>query len=174
MALGLTLALVAWAVHESLFLWLLPITLGLVFAVPLSWLSGGIRRGRAFAVLGLLRSPEEKRPAAVLARLDEALQRQPPRGEEDALARLACDPALLAWHRAQLAPAQRRPTLADFNASAVTAAWKAEHAATLGELSQCLTPAEALALINQPAGLDRLESLRDGEQPPNLGAPVRN
>ena len=174
MALGLTLALVAWAVHESLFLWLLPITLGLVFAVALSWISGGIRRGKVFAVLGLLRSPEEKRPAAVLARLDEALQRQPPRGEEDALARLACDPALLAWHRAQLAPAQRRPTLADFNASAVTAAWKAEHAATLGELSQCLTPAEALALINQPAGLDRLESLRDGEQPPNLGAPVRN
>jgi len=51
---------------------------------------------------------------------------------------------------------------------------KIDDAVELDELSQWLTPAEALALINQPTGLDRLESLRDGAQPPNLGAPVRN
>jgi membrane glycosyltransferase len=174
MLLGITLALIAWAVHEALFLWLLPITLGLVLAVPLSWVSGGIRRGKIFAALGLLRSPEEKRPAPVLARLHAELERQPVLGVEKALTRLAEDPSLLAWHRAQLDPATGRPSLTDFNAAWVTAAWKAEHATTVDDLMRWLDPAETLALINRPSGLDRLESLRDS--PPSLvaDAPIRN
>ena len=164
MLLGVTLALVAWAVHETLFLWLLPITLGLVFAVPLSWISGGTRRGKVFAALGLLRSPEEKRPAEVLARLEAELQRQPVPGEENALTRLARDPSLLEWHRAQLAPAKEIPSLADFHGPAVTAAWKAAHATTLDELCRWLDPAETLALINRPSGLDQIQSLRAGNR----------
>jgi membrane glycosyltransferase len=174
MLLGVALALVAWAVHAPLFLWLLPITLGLVLAVPLSWISGGVRRGKLFAALGLLRAPEEKRPAPVLARLQAELERQPAMSDEKALTRLAENPALLAWHRAQLAAAMGRPTLADFNAAAVTAAWKAEHAATVDELCHWLDPAETLALINRPNGLDRLEALRDSQPSLAVEGPIRN
>jgi membrane glycosyltransferase len=161
---GVTLALIAWLVNEYLFYWLLPITLGLVFAVPLSWASGGGRGSRFLARLGLLRAPDEKRPAPVLARLRGELERLPERGDEAALRRLARDPLLLAWHRAQLAPARTNPALADFNAAAVTANWKAEHADSLDELCHWLEPAETLALINRPSGLDLLESLQDRER----------
>ncbi len=160
MALGVVLALIAWTVTESLFYWLLPITLGLAFAIPLSWISGGTRRGQVFASLGLLRAPEEKPPAPVLARLQAELERLPGQGNEPALRRLVCDPPLLAWHRAQLARRNARPSLADFDAATVTAAWKVEHATTLDELVQWLGPAETLALISQPDGLDRLDTLR--------------
>jgi len=161
MLFGAALALIAWTLNEALFYWLLPITLGLVLAIPLSWISGGTGRGKLFASLGLLRAPEEKQPAAVLARLQAALEELPGHRNEPALKRLARDSSLLAWHRAQLAPATAGPTLADFNAAAVTAAWKVEHATSLDELCQWLNPAETLALINQPTGLDRLQSLAD-------------
>lgn len=159
MLFGVALALTAWAVNTALFYWLLPITLGLVLAAPLSWMSGGAGRGKIFASLGLLRAPEEKRPAPVLARLQAELGRQPADSEQTALRRLVRDPSLLAWHRAQLAPAKASPALADFNAAGVTGAWKAEHAADLDELCRWLTPAETLALINQPGGLDQLHAL---------------
>ncbi|NGP54509.1 glucans biosynthesis glucosyltransferase MdoH [Thioalkalivibrio sp. XN8] len=158
---GATLALIAWSVDEYLFYWLLPITLGLVLAVPLSWVSGGAGRGRIFARLGLLRAPEEKQPAPVLARLQDELGAMPDPGEEPALRRLARDRGLLAWHRAQLASTPARPALADFNAPAVTAGWKAEHAATLDELGHWLNPAETLALINRPSGLEQIQQLGD-------------
>jgi len=162
MLVGAAVALVAWTVHESLFYWLMPITLGLVFAAPLSWVSGGIRRGRGFAALGLLRAPEEKHPAPVLLELRSALEQLPAQDEEKALRRLAQDDSLLAWHRAQLARAPARPSPANFDAAAVTATWKVEHAADLDELCNWLGPAETLALINQRRGLDRLQSLLDG------------
>jgi len=167
MLMGVTLALIAWTVNAPLFYWLLPITLGLVLAVPLSWASGGFRRGKIFASLGLLRAPEEKRAAPVLARLQAELEKLPGQSDETALSRLVQDPSLLAWHRAQLAPATHRPTVRCFNAAAVTAAWKAEHAATLDELGRTLDSAETLALINQPAGLDRIQLL--GEREPSSG-----
>lgn len=162
MLVGITLALIAWIVNEALFYWLLPITLGMVFAMPLSWASGGARRGRVFSRLGLLRAPDEKHPAPTLVRLQAELDRVPAPGAMPALQRLARDPALLAWHRAQLTPAARNPTLDDFNSAAVTAHWKADHAASLEELCRRLEPAEALALAGTPAGLARLESLAGG------------
>ncbi len=156
---GIALALVAWLVNDALFLWLLPITLGMVFSAPLSQLSGGAGRGRVFAALGLLRAPEEKNPAPVLVRLQAELEKLPGHTEESGLMRLANDPALLAWHRAQLAGTGTSPKLANFNAPAVTAAWKVEHATSLAELCQWLDAAESLALLSQPTELDRIKAL---------------
>jgi len=85
MLFGVALALIAWTLNEALFYWLLPITLGLVLAIPLSWISGGTGRGKLFASLGLLRAPEEKQPAAVLARLQAALEELPGHRNEPAL-----------------------------------------------------------------------------------------
>ncbi|MDO8861633.1 glucans biosynthesis glucosyltransferase MdoH [Haliea sp. E1-2-M8] len=160
MLFGAALALLAWEMSEPLFYWLLPITLGLMLAVPLSWVSGGGRRGRLFTLLGLLRAPEEKRPAPVLARMHIELEHLAGTDDRDALSLLLGNPELLAWHRAQLAPASTKPLLADFNAAAVTAAWKAEHATSVEELLHRLEPAETLALLSQPGGLERLQALK--------------
>ncbi|MFN2330233.1 MAG: hypothetical protein ABR612_15095, partial [Chromatocurvus sp.] len=130
MLFGAVLALIAWEISQPLFYWLLPITLGLVLAAPLSWISGGSRRGRVFAWVGLLRAPQEKRPAPVLLRMQAELDLLPAEPGGSALRRLAADPALLAWHQSQLhqPSAVSKPVMADFKASAVTAVWKAEHA----------------------------------------------
>ncbi|TCO76803.1 glucans biosynthesis glucosyltransferase MdoH [Chromatocurvus halotolerans] len=159
MLFGSVLAVIAWEISQPLFYWLLPITLGLVLAAPLSWISGGSRRGRAFARVGLLRAPEEKRPAPVLARMRAELERLPTAKAGSALRRLAADPALLAWHQAQLKPppAAAKAALDDFDAAAVTAAWKAEHAGSLDELCHWLEPAETLALLSHHEGLGRLQ-----------------
>lgn len=159
MLFGAALALIAWEMSEPLFYWLLPITLGLMLAVPLSWISGGRRRGRLFALLGLLRAPEEKRPAPVLARMQAAIEQLDSVDDRNALSHLLTNPELFAWHCAQLRPAPTEPFLADFNAAAVTAAWKAEHATSVEELQHWLEPTETLALLNQPADLDRLQAL---------------
>ncbi|MBK6739484.1 MAG: glucans biosynthesis glucosyltransferase MdoH [Haliea sp.] len=160
MLFGGTLALIAWVVSEPLFYWLLPITLGLVLSPLLSWISGGTRRGKLFALLGLLRAPEEKRPAPVLASKQVELERLPKDADEPALGRLMADQALFTWHRAQLAPFTAKPAPENFNAAAVTATWKAEHASNLDELCRWLEPAETLALISQRAGLDQLQKLQ--------------
>lgn len=173
MLVGVVLALIAWAINEMLFYWLLPITLGLVLAIPLSWISGGTGRGKLLASLGLLRAPEEKRPAPVLARLQAELENLPDHSDQAALRLLAEDPSLLAWHRAQLPRATGSPTLANFDPAAVTAAWKVEHATTLDELCRWLDPAETLALIHEPTGLDRLQALLDGEPPPVTAGSVQ-
>lgn len=159
MLLGSLLAAIAWEISQPLFYWLLPITLGLVLAAPLSWISGGSGRGRVFAWLGLLRAPEEKRPAPVLACMQAELARIPTGQAGSALRRLAADPALFAWHQAQLQSptGAAKPALDDFDAAAVTAAWKAEHASSLDELCHRLEPAETLALLTHHEGLGRLQ-----------------
>ena len=96
----------------------------------------------------------------MLARLQAELDQLPSPGDAPALQRLAGDPVLFAWHRAQLTPAARNPTLADFNAASVTANWKADHAAGLDELCRWLEPAEALALVSSPGGLARVLELQ--------------
>lgn len=88
------------------------------------------------------------------------LEHMPAEDSRPALRRLTGDPELLAWHRAQLAATTEKPTLENFNAATVTAAWKAEHATNLDELCRWLEPAEILALLNQPTGLDRLQTLQ--------------
>ncbi len=163
---GATLAAIAWFIHPQLFLWLLPITAGLILSVPLSWLSGGATRGRLFDILGLLRAPGERRSPAVLSALRDALagQTQPATGHTAPLTRLQQDAPLRHWHLAQLQPAQhlsdqdqqKKQHQAHFHAPAVTAAWKAERAPNLQALETWLTADEQRALLADGALLARL------------------
>lgn len=150
--LGAALAATAWFLNPELFLWLLPITAGLLLSVPLSWLSGGEVRGRLFDLLGLLRAPGEKRPCGVVARLQAELETAAAAPDAAApLALLHGNPDLRQWHLAQLHQAPPVPGRATFHAPAVTAQWKAEHAGGLGELQDWLSGAEMLALLQNPA-----------------------
>ncbi len=60
MAFGVALALVSWQWAPSLFMWLLPVSAGLILAAPISVISSQVRLGVLMRRLGLLWIPEEK------------------------------------------------------------------------------------------------------------------
>lgn len=69
---GLALAWAAIADSWVLFAWLSPAILGMVFAVPISGLTGSTAVGRFVKWLGLLRIPEERLRPGIQGRMDEA------------------------------------------------------------------------------------------------------
>jgi membrane glycosyltransferase len=152
--LGIAMGSAAWLVSPSLALWMSPVVLGLVLAIPLALWTGG--RG-AFARLGLLRTPEELHPPPVLARAT-SLACEFSRVEPAALVlpdRLLRDPALLSAHRDMLPPARRRwidpveiPLLTGCakltEAPDLALAWEAM---SRDERITCLADAETLDLI---------------------------
>ncbi|WP_035715901.1 glucans biosynthesis glucosyltransferase MdoH [Azorhizobium doebereinerae] len=157
--LGLVLAVTAWLIAVELFYWMLPVILGLVLAVPIA--AGTARRGwgAAFARLGLLRTPEERDPPAVLQRaraLSEQLAATGPVPE--AVGRLAADPALLAAHRAMLPSGGLRPK-GDVGVERLVGLAKVEDAETLAEALAGLTAREKAAVLGDATGLDRLLAL---------------
>lgn len=106
--LGFAMGFAAWLVSPSLALWMSPVTIGLALAIPLVALTS--RGNRVIAGLGLLRTPEEAAPPAVLARaisLADALGSAGP-DASPTLERLMQDPDLLAAHREMLPQPRRR------------------------------------------------------------------
>jgi len=127
--IGLLLAAGSHLVSVSLFFWMSPIIAGLVLAIPVVLLTG--IRGGAW----LLAIPEEAAPPPILARytaLRGVLAEEAP----DALSRLRADRRLLEAHRSLLP----RP-------------------ATFEEARGSLSKPEAMALVSDPAALDRLMTL---------------
>ena len=67
MLAGILLAVAAGAISWRLLAWMSPALLGLVLAVPLSAFVGSAAAGRTLARMGLLLTPEERRPPALEA-----------------------------------------------------------------------------------------------------------
>lgn len=154
---GVILGCIAYLVSLELFLWLTPITGSLMLSIPLSWLSGGRKRGLIFIWLGIFRSPEEKYPAAILKSLNENIQAlRPVNPVECQLQCLSDNKALFNWHLAQL-PLLDSHKPGEFHAPTVTANWKIEQSITLQELQSWLDPAEMLALLSQYSHLQKMK-----------------
>ncbi len=66
--LGLVTLFAAALISPSLVLWMSPTIAGLILSIPLSWASGQLWIGLGFKRLGLLRTPEETTPPAVVRR----------------------------------------------------------------------------------------------------------
>ncbi len=127
--IGLLLAAGSHLVSAPLLFWMSPIIAGLVLAIPLVLLTGLRADG------WLLATPEEASPPPVLARytvLRQALAEE----ALDALTRLRADRNLLAAHRSLL-----------------------PRATTFEEARSTLSKPEAMALVSDPAALDRLMTL---------------
>ncbi len=169
-AAGLALALTAWLVHMDMFLWLLPVTAGLMLAVPLSWLSGmgWIERLGAFFGLGL--TPEDRRPPEILAAYWDRLKASPDYSlTASPLQALAADPSFRDWHFAQLQLAPPRQ-LSAYSEDLFTALSKADRAENLDELESLLTQAQTLALLNHLPFYARFRAL-SGDPLPTDPAP---
>ncbi len=156
--LGLALGAGAWAVSPYLALWMLPVVLGLALAIPLAAVTAQRGAGLALRRLGLLRIPEELNPPAVLVRA-AALQRQNAVGVgATGVARLVCEPDLLAAHRRMLPP-PRRPGVDPLDIPLVIGRARLAEAVSLDAAWAALAPAERSAVLADDASLDRLLAL---------------
>jgi membrane glycosyltransferase len=154
---GIVLAAAAYAVSWSLFLWMSPVILGLLLAIPLAALTADAGLGRGLQRLGLLVVPEEGRPPAILARanaLAPIVAQALPEG--DAIERLASDEALAAAHAAMIEPQPRRR--GEVDADLVVGMAKLEEAETPQEARRMLTDRELVAVLSDRRAFGRLMS----------------
>jgi len=73
-ALGLVAAEAAYRIHPAFFWWMLPVTLGLVFSIPISALLGHEPFGRLLNRMGLFRSPPETQPPLMVSHMEKNLE----------------------------------------------------------------------------------------------------
>jgi membrane glycosyltransferase len=148
--LGAALGVAAWLVSASLALWMSPVVLGLLLAVPLAVLTN--HRDRVLASFGLLRIPEEMATPPVLARAAALAREVAPDQAPPMPARLLDNPRLLAAHCALL-PKPRRPWLDPLNVPQLTARAKLEEAPTVLAAWEAMTQSERIAWLCDAAML---------------------
>jgi membrane glycosyltransferase len=160
-ALGLLTGLSAFMIATSLFLWMSPTIIGLVLAIPLSWLSGRLGAGLALKRLGLLLIPEETRTPPIVARANALLAENRRLGfdDDDAVLAIYTDPRLRESHEAMLPPppARRR---GDIDPEHVLAQAKIMDAESIHDAVRWLRPKERMVVLHDRALLDQLVRLK--------------
>lgn len=152
MLMGVGAAALTWSLHPGLFLWMLPVTAGLVLSALLSWISGKKLPGRMLGWLGILGTPEERREPPILTAMNSSWTTLQAAEDESPLTTLLTDARFRAWHNAQVEPdAVRLSTGMDgFDASLVLASAKADRTNTASTLEGWLSPGETLAFLHCP------------------------
>src|SRR5205085_5026430 len=150
----------AYAVSPPLFLWMTPVIVGLLFAVPLAALTARPRAGLALRRLGLLAIPEECDPPDILvgARERTAALRASERGPRENFAAFLDSPELVELHRRMLPPSPRR-SRRDLDVHLVVGLAKLEECTNLDEALEVLTEPEKRALLGSERGLEKLAAL---------------
>ncbi len=163
MAISCVMAVIVWFLSPELFIWVSPALLGLFLSVPLSRLSGSRSIGRALALVGLLRTPEEMHPPALVSRRLELLNEAPPL-PDDGLHFLARNrEARLAHIHGNLprpADPRGRP-----DPHAFTAEQKLVDARALEEALAWLTPIERVEVAASARMLAQLAALPEAQRP---------
>jgi membrane glycosyltransferase len=147
-ALGVVAGLSAFLISTSLFLWMSPTILGLVLAIPLSWISGSLTAGLVLKRLGLLLTPTEKRPPPIVTHAN-ALQLQNEAlgfDDADALLVLHADEAFRERHEAML-PHRSHRERGEFQADRVMAEAKIIDAASIQDAVRWLQPKERMVVL---------------------------
>jgi membrane glycosyltransferase len=162
--LGAFAGISAFMIATSLFLWMSPTIVGLLLAIPLSWLSGQLGAGLALKRLGLLLTPEERRPPLIATRANELQARDAALGfdEADALLALYQDPALRERHEAMLAPAQPRRR-GEIETDRTLAEAKIVDAETIDDILNWLKPKERMVVLHDRALLSLVMRLQSSD-----------
>jgi len=142
---GIILSVSAYAVSLSLFLWMAPVTVGLLLAAPLAALTSRHDVGVALKRIRLLLTPEERNPPEVLRRANELADTL--RVHDVELAALLRDGSLREAHAdlIQAGPPRRR---GDVDTNLVVANAKIKDATSLSEAVGFLSPAELTAVLS--------------------------
>ncbi|QDV05798.1 Glucans biosynthesis glucosyltransferase H [Planctomycetes bacterium Poly30] len=145
--IGVMAAILTFHFLFELLGWVAPTLAGLIVAVPISRWSGSLRAGTWLRERGLLMTPEERDPPAILLERNAAIPR---------FARACCVPgglrSLVALSEArarhlELAGAPFRPERGTPDLATLAARAKVHDARTLEELESWLTEPERLALL---------------------------
>nr|NUR37568.1 glucans biosynthesis glucosyltransferase MdoH [Sphingomonas sp.] len=142
---GVAMAASAYAVSMPLLLWMSPVIVGLLFAVPIGALTARPAPGKLFA------TPEDREPPSVLRRANE-LSAAVEIGIKPALVALREDPELLAFHVAQLPPPRAaRPDTVDVNLAVGRA--KVDVSERFEEAAAHLSSREVFSILNDGSAL---------------------
>jgi membrane glycosyltransferase len=147
-ALGVVAGLSAFLISTSLFLWMSPTILGLVLAIPLSWISGSLTAGLVLKRLGLLLTPTEKRPPPIVTHANALQLQNEALGFDDAdsLLVLHADEAFRERHEAML-PHRSHRERGEFQADRVMAEAKIIDAASIQDAVRWLQPKERMVVL---------------------------
>ncbi|MFT9017719.1 glucans biosynthesis glucosyltransferase MdoH [Acetobacter malorum] len=155
---GLLLGAGAWVVSPSLFFWMTPVLLGLVFSIPLVVMTSSRDVGQSFKKAGLLLVPEETHPPDVLLKTERAVEEDHgPSLPHDALRALRADAGLLQAHAAML-PAARKPG-DPINPDQLVGLLKVSEAPSLSVLEGQLTTKEKAAVLGCAEGVAAISRL---------------
>lgn len=160
MALGVLTLFAGLLISPSLVAWMSPTIAGLILAIPLSWASGQLWIGVALRRVGLLTTPEEASPPAIIERanvLSIELARTGHDGE-DGLRAIHGDAAFRAQHEFFLPTAARRRR-GEIDIEAAIATAKLGDAKSLEDIIGWLKPKERMALLNDRALISLLARL---------------
>jgi membrane glycosyltransferase len=169
--LGLITLFAAALISPSLVVWMSPTIAGLILSIPLSWASGNLTLGLAMRRIGLLRTPEETSPPAVVERANTlaAELALSGRDHDDALQAISADPALRAVHESFLAEAPRHRR-GEVDVETAVAAAKLNDAQTLEDAHAWLTPRERVAVLGDRALIAMLTRLSNAGDRPDAAA----
>ena len=159
--LGIVTGISAFLIATSLFLWMSPTIIGLVLAIPLSWLSGQLAVGLVLKRLGLLLTPEEANPPTIALRANQ-LQAEHAKlrfDDADGLVALFNDPTLRECHEAML-PAGTPRRRGEIDPSRALAEAKIVEAETIDEAVSWLQPKERMVVLHDRALLNLAMRLR--------------
>ncbi len=154
-ALGLALAAGAYAVSTPLLLWMLPVVIGLIFAMPVAALTAKPRIGRALRRLGILLTPEERAPPPVLVRANALAMEYAQDAAADPITMLSREPILFDTHMRMLADPAPRPK-GDIDVELVVALAKIDDAEDCREAARLLQGRELFAVLGNRNALQRL------------------
>jgi membrane glycosyltransferase len=152
---GLAMAISAYAVSLPLLLWMMPVILGLLLAIPLARLSSSGSSGIASS---LFKTPEETSPPQVLLRANELVSASD-RAVSCPLLELRRDADLRGAHLDNLSG--RRPRQrGEVDPHLAIARAKIDDAETFEEAATFLSPRETFAVLHSAAILGDLLDLR--------------
>ena len=152
---GVAMAISAYAVSLPLLLWMMPVILGLLLAIPLATLSSSASSGVASS---LFKTPEETSPPQVLLRANE-LASASHRAVSCPLLELRRDADLREAHLDNLSGPRPR-NRGEVDPHLAVARAKIEDAETFDEATTFLSPRETFAALHSPAVLGALLDLR--------------
>jgi membrane glycosyltransferase len=152
---GVAMAATAYAVSVPLLLWMAPVIVGLLLAVPIGLLSSTTGSGKSGGVL--FRTPEQTSPPKVLVRAND-LADTPHEPVACPLRALRDDPVLRETHLNNL-PVDRNRVRGRIDPHLAIARAKIEDARSFDEAVGFLNPREIFAVLGSPAILQHLFEL---------------
>ena len=166
-SIGVFMSLAAYVISPAILAWMAPTLIGLILAVPISWISGSLAAGLGLKKIRLLLIPEETDPPAIIAAAhaaQKAAEAELPE-VEDGLTSVVEDPRARAVHARMHLPvplrARGKPEL-----DPVMAAAKIHEATNFAEVLAWLGTKERMAVLCEPHLIETIDRLIVKPEPP--------